>query len=372
VAIKSDSRFDLRTTIPLATRTLISLARRPRRSWILPALTLLVTIAFAMLLLELMFYPGPVTALAYEGDLRSQLIADYGSDPISSRVQGLRLSIVDELLGNQGDNQPAQERALDPVPTVTPEATRAATETRVPTEVASEPPSETPTDEPTPTPSETPLPVPSATGAVELDCGKLFIDSFWIHSNDELRARVRNELPERAYLTYTVFEWPDVPPPAHVDWFRFDDDRYFTSPDDYSSPTSATSWERIRRFSTELWRVDFDGQPDVGIYGAFGLLLEFEVPALGGSCSLRAETSRPIPPTEVPSATPSETSTDLPPSATPLPSATPVATDTPAATATPVATETPTLTPTPDSTAIPALSETAEPTVEPVIEPTES
>ena len=90
--------FDLRTTIPLAKQTLINLARKPKRSWLIPFLTLIAGVSFATMMLELMFSPGPLNALAFEGELRSKLTANYGADPITARIHELRLTIMQEVL----------------------------------------------------------------------------------------------------------------------------------------------------------------------------------------------------------------------------------------------------------------------------------
>ena len=107
---KRPRRFDLRTTIPLATETLVHLAKQPKRSWAIPALTLIVGFAFMILMLELLVFPGPVSALAFGGELRSRLSANYGVDPIVARIHELRLTIVEDVLGmdgGSGSNAPA-------------------------------------------------------------------------------------------------------------------------------------------------------------------------------------------------------------------------------------------------------------------------
>lgn len=357
---------DLRTTIPLAAKTLIRRVGKPRRSWLVPALTALAGMALALMLLELAATPSPASALAYEGELRSQLVANYGKDPITSRVHELRLSLVDEVLGggDAGDNV----AALAPVPSVTPEPTRAKKERAT----ESVDPSATPSA--TPLPAVTELPAPSATEGEAgtmgsgVDCSRLSIGSIWFHDDDEIRATVRNDLHRDAYLSYTVLEWPDLPGSTYVDYFRFDDSRYYNH-NDYSSPTAGSSWERLRHGQSETWRVDFDHEPEVGIFGHFGLSLKFTIPSLEASCTLDASLFKPIPPGFGPSPTPSDTPV-LADTVTPTASEPPVPTATAAPTDMPEPTATGVVTSTPAPTEPPPATDTAEPTAEPTQPPT--
>lgn len=299
--------------------------------------------------------------------LQSRLGADYGPDPIGARIYELRLSIVGDLSSAEEDLAAALPDSLkqlmsQPVPTATPRPPTAPptkSKTNIPTETAGSSSTQTPaiavspTLAPTNMPSRTPT---SGTGPFigpEPDCSLLQITDWWIDDGDQLRAQVSNENGRRAYLTKTVFEWPDVPPPAHVDWMRFDDTYY--NHDDYSSPTASEgSWERISGNSSEIWRADFDHEPDEGLYGSFHLHLTFEFPGWG-SCAIQGSYYEPGPtstPTKVPSPTrtltpgavPSATATatlapTLAPSGTSLtPSETPLATT---ATASPDVTATP-------------------------------
>jgi len=345
-------RFDLRTTIPLAAETLVSLARKPQRSWVVPGLTLITGIAFGILMLELLFFPGPITALAFEGELRSRLSANYGVDPVAARLHELRLTIVEDVLGmNGGDGTGPSVLAMlfqDPVPTVTPKAIR-------PTSPAEEPSaSPVPTDVPTAvatgtaeiSPSSTPLPATEVAAAAY--CEKLSITEMWVYSDDEVRAKVKNSGSHHAYLTGTNFEWPDVPGPTYIDWFKFDDKKYF-SLDDWTSPTTSSGSDvRVKKGHTETWRVDFDDKPDEGIYGFFAVRLTFDVSGLA-TCYLNASTFVDIPATPAPSPGP----TDPPaPTNTVEPTETSAATPTPDATLTAVATagtSTPEPTQTPDN-----------------------
>ncbi len=342
-------RFDLRTTIPLATETLVHLARQPKRSWAIPALTLITGFAFMILILELLVFPGPVSALAFGGELRSRLSANYGADPIAARIHELRLTIVEDVLGfddEGGSEAPAIALLMqDPVPTATPKATSVSSPTLQPS--ASPVPSDIPTDFPTetalPIPSLTPVP-PTPTAAARDDyCAKLSITGMWI-DGDDVEANVRNRGSEHVYLIKTAFEWPDVPDPAYVDWFKFDGDRYYTSNDGDSPTVSTGDHERLRRNRTRRWETDFDSAPDGRIYGSFSVTLTFDVPDQDAHCSVSGSVYK-APPA---------------PTDTPEPSETPemVATDTPEPTATDVA---PTDTPEPTSTDTPAPTDTSTP-----------
>lgn len=376
----AEHRPDIPSTIPLAAKTLVRKVGKPRRAWLIPALTIATGIVFATLLLELIFSPGPVSALAYQGELRSRLVANYAEDPIGSRIHELRLSIVEQVFGASEpggqDSSGGGETGL--VPTVTQEPSRAPSEaaTDLPTEPTPTGPVVTATEVPpellsgtstgvpstTPKPSETPADAPN-TG---LDCRKLYFEEVQFRSDDEIRARVQNDLPKDAYLTYTVLSWPDVPAPAYVDYFRFDYDRYYNG-NDHSSPTARSSWERLRDGQDELWRVDFDDEPDEGLYGHFRLELTFRVPALDGSCTISAELYQPFPPgkepTEPPTNTPEPGPTDPPaPTATAEPTNTSVPSSTPAETSTDQPSPTPEGPPTGTPAPTVEPSDTPEPT----------
>lgn len=324
----------------------------------MPLLTLTAGIIFATLLLELMFSPGPVSALAYEGELRSRLVANYGEDPVGSRIHELRLSIVEEVFGSTGsgeqDDRAGAGRAL--VPTVTPEPSTAPTAVDPATESAPVAnPTEASSEELNATASASPSDTPEASEtSAGLDCGKLYFEEVEFRSDDEIRARVQNDLPEDAFLSYTVLEWPDLPNPAYVDYFRFDDDRYYNG-NDHSSPTARSSWERLRDGRDESWRVDFDDEPDEGLYGHFHLELTFRVPALDGSCTITANLFEPFPPGKAPTAPP----TDIP-EPTPTEPPEPTATDGPTQTPEPADTSEPSATP-----EAPSATDTPEPTAEP-------
>lgn len=342
-------RFDLRTTIPFATETIISLSKQANRSWIVPALTLLTALAFAMLMLELMFFPGPMTALAYEGELTSRLMANYGVDPVVAKIHELRLTIVEEVLGSSepgGSEAPVLSVLLqDPVPTATPKTDASPTQTKVgdpsKTPTPTDPVTATPTNTALPAGTGTQPPAPSNTPspAPGSYCGKLSITSMWVESSDEVRARVSNSGSQDAFLVNTIFEWPDVPEPTYLDWFRFDGDKYYDQ-EDSSSPTVASgSWEKLGDGDTETWKVDFDDKPDDGIAGSFVLTLTFDVPGYD-TCTMSRSTFKDLPIVAEPTATPTPTST---PTDTPTPTVTPTATPTD----TPTPTQTPTNTPPP-------------------------
>ncbi|MFV1858069.1 MAG: hypothetical protein ACC647_01825 [Anaerolineales bacterium] len=361
-------RFDLRTTIPLATETLVSLARQPKRSWIIPTLTLITGIAFGVLMLELLVFPGPVTALAFEGELRSRLSANYGADPVVAKLHELRLTIVEDVLGmdeGDGSGPPAIAMLLqDPVPSATPKATNTQPVAASPTSAPSDPSATsaltdaavlTATSTPLSAPSKTPVPTTVAAAASEY-CDALSITGMWVNSGDEVRARVKNSGSYHAYLTGTLFEWPDVPGSTYVDWFRFDNRKYFSS-DDWSSPTSSSgSRVRIKRGKTETWRVDFDDEPDEGIYGSFAVTLRFDVSGKA-TCDLNASTFKDIPAMPVPTPEPTDppAPTDTP---EPIPTETAAPTNTPGVAATASETAIPTETPTsvPPTTEPPTLT----------------
>lgn len=367
-------QLDLRTTIPLAAETLMRRVGKPRRSWLIPLLTVATGMAFAGLLLEMLF-PGPASARAYEGELRSRLVADYGEDPAGSRIYELRLSIAEEVFGpSQRGGTGGGGLASAPVPTVTPEPTEAPPEStatepsQAQTEIAATLLAQGSLTETPAPPTATPLPGQTQ-AAASLDCGKLYFKNIWFDGDDEVKARLQNNLPEDAFLSNTVFAWPDVPAPAYVDYLRFDDHRYLEQ-DDHSSPTSGSSWVRLRDGHDETWKADFDHEPEDGIYGSFTVTLTFQVPKLGGSCTISASLSKPFPPGAEPTQSP--TATPLPPTATPTetvaPSATPLPTETPSPTATVGLTGS---TDTPQPTDEPAAQSTATATPELSPTPTE-
>ena len=355
LATNSERRtpFDLRTTIPLAKQTLVSLARKPKRSWLIPFLTLITGVTFALMMLELMFSPGPFSALAFQGELRSKLIANYGADPLGAKIHELRLTIMDEVLSggkDQSSGQPAADPKLsDPVPTATPAGQAEATLTGEPSATL-EPTAitpaatSTPLVAPTATASGTPAPTAVPPTPAASICSKLSIVALWIDGSDRLKADVRNTASVKAFLTDTTMDWPNVPPPAYVDWFEFDGSRYYNG-DDSNSPTSMGGTSRqLSAGKTRTWEADWDDEPGEGIYGSFGLTLIFNFPGQG-SCTLSSSTFKAPPATPVPSALPS--STALPPTATsPAPTGTPVLTATPTSTPTPSQTPGPTPTPT--------------------------
>lgn len=309
----------------------------------------------AALMLELVFSPGSASALGFRGGLRSKLLADYAEDPIAARIHELRLTIVEDVLGmDDGDGSGSSAIALlmkDPVPTATPKSTAVQTSTPVssPSPGASSEPTVVTTASPLPGPSSTPQPpTPVAMGGL---CDGLSITSMWVESRDEIRARVRNDGSRDAKIVHTVFEWPDVPDPTYVDWFKFDGDRYYDV-EDFNSPTvSSDRSRRVKDGHTETWAVDFDDKPDEGIYGSFTLTLRLEIAGVG-TCTLSANTFKDFPPSL----------TDTPgPTDTPEPTPTSAPTDTPTATSTPTEAPTPIDTPTPVDTPTlepPAATET--------------
>jgi hypothetical protein len=342
--------FDLRATIPLAKTTLISLARRPKRSWLIPFLTLFTGILLATMMLELLFAPGPLSALAFEGELRSRLLADYSADPLGIRIQGLRLTIMDEVLSGGGESGSGSgsesARLMAPVPTATPAETQEPTATSEVTAEATPIPvsaTDTPAVPIPATATDTPLPAPAPTNPPGSLCDKLSIVSFGIHGDDKLRADVRNQAAIKAYLKDTTVEWPAVPPPAYVDWFEFNGNRYYSG-NDFDSPTSKSGTSReLNAGKTWRWEADWDDLPAEGLYGSFHLTLVFKIAT--EFCTLDAGTFRSPPATPVPTGAPTDTplpatatETSLPPTEAALP-----ATVTP----TPSPTETATITPTP-------------------------
>ena len=302
----------------------------------------------AVLMLDLIFFPGSASALGFNGELRSRLLADYAEDPIAVRIHELRLTIVEDVLGlDGGDGTGPSVIALlmqDPVPTATPKSTAIHTSTAAPS------PSPDASGEPTPVASS--MPVPSSTPspptpiAIGGPCDGLSITSMKV-DGDDVEAKVRNNGSKDVYLIETVFEWPDVQEPAYVDYFELDhidgDDKYYKS-NDWNSPTISTDdYAKLRKGKTEDWKVDFDDEPGGKIYGSFFLVLTFDVPGYEAHCSLSRSTfktpSSPIPgPTDTPTPTPTASSTPTPTS-TPTQSYTPTATHT--ATPTPTYTDVP-------------------------------
>jgi hypothetical protein len=299
---------------------------------------LITGIAFGILMLELLVLPGPASALTFEGGLRSRLSANYGMDPIAARIHELRLTIVEDVLG-MGDGDSSEPPAIallmqDPVPAV-PSATSPATDptaSPVPTDAV-------PTETSLPAPTETPPP-PTAVAAPIEYCGNLSIFDMKVDDGDDVEARVRNSGSKHVYLIKTVFEWPDVPVPGYLDWFKFDGDRYH-HPHDGDSPT-IWIWpgdpepERLRRERTEKWETDFDDVPDGMIYGSFSVTLTFNVPGQDAHCTISGSTFRAPPsptpePTDipVPTDTPTSTPTDIPEPTEVTPEPTQTATVTP-------------------------------------------
>ena len=316
--------------------------------------------------------------LEFPFNLQSGLDADYQADPLGARIYELRLSIVQGLGAGGEDPQSApipdslKEMMSQPVPSATPRPA-----TPVPSEVPSQVLTTSPTGIPTATyaptaaPSETPPTlVPSqtpTTGAAAmadplLECPKLSITGVGIYSGEQVRASVRNNNQVRAYLTHTMFEWPDVPSPAYLDWMDFN--RRYYNQDDYSSPTTSDgTWLSINRTSTRTWSADLDDEPAEGIYGGFKVILTFVYPGWG-SCVIEGFTYKAQPPTLTPSLTKTPTLTRTPtPTRTPSPTRTPTPSNTntptgvaPSATwtETPVTpTETPSDTPAPTDTETP-------------------
>jgi type VI secretion system secreted protein VgrG len=294
------------------------------------------------MMLELMFSPGPLSALAFEGELRSQLFADYGADPLGAKIHELRLTIMDEVLGGGKDQNsgqvPADPELNDPVPTATAADQLDKTPTTEPPTGLAPTATDTPMVAPSATASSTPLATPVPTTPVGSLCSKLSILSFSIDGDDKLDASVRNDSSIDAFLKSTTLEWPNVPSPAYVDRFEFDGNKYYDG-NDYSSPTSKSGTNRrLDDWSTQTWEADFDDEPNEGIYGSFGLTLVFRIS--GQDCTLSSSTFKAPPATPAPSPTP------VPPTETaPATTDTPEPTETPAPSATP--TEPPTPTPTP-------------------------
>jgi hypothetical protein len=271
---------------------------------------LITGIAFGILMLELLLLPGPASALAFEGSLRSRLSANYGMDPIAARIHELRLTIVEDVLG-MGDGDSSEPPAIallmqDPVPTATLRATAVPspkspetdpTASPVPTDAVA-------TETSLPAPTET-LPPPTVVAASIEYCSNLSIVDMMVDDGDDVEAKVWNRGTKDVYLIKTVFEWPDVPDPAYVDYFELDhiegEDKYHNS-NDWSSPTISTiptGRARLRGQSREDWKVDFDDEPGGKIYGSF-----FPTPE-------PTDTSTPTA-TPTPTTTPTPTSTDAP------------------------------------------------------------
>ena len=172
-----------------------------------------------ILMLELLAFPGPPSPrspLRANSDRGCQPITE--ADPIAARIHELRLTIVEDVLGfGEGDGSEAPAIALlmqDPVPTATPKASSISSPTSQPSA------SPVPTDTPTDIPAETALPAPSNTPPPVISgyCENLSISGMEV-SGDDVKAKVHNSGSKDVYLIKTVFEWPDVPEPAYVDYF---------------------------------------------------------------------------------------------------------------------------------------------------------
>jgi len=359
------------------------LSRKPLRSSVLGGLLAFLFLLSVWVFAALHLTSAAASPLEFPFNLQSGLDADYQADPLGARIYELRLSIVQGLGAGGGDPQSAsipdslKEMMSQPVPSATP---RPATlePSEVPTQASTQMPTQLPTatqdttSVPTGLPTNTPAaslqPSPtSTTGAAAMadplpECSKLSITGVWIYNGEQVRALVRNNNQTRAYLTQTLFEWPDVPSPAYVDWMDFNS-RYYNQ-DDYSSPTiSGGTWLSISRTSTRTWSADLDDEPAEGLYGDFKVTLTFEYPGWG-SCVIEGYTYKAQPPTPAPSPTKTPTRTPTPSNTNtptlPAPSATwtetPVTpTDVPSDTPSPTDTETPvptdTETPVPSPTA---------------------
>jgi len=353
------------------------LSRKPLRSNLLGGLLAFLFLLGVWVLAALHLTSAAASPLAFPFNLQSGLEADYQADPLGARIYELRLSIVQGLGAGGGDPQSVpipdslKEMMSQPVPSATPRPA-----TPVPSEESTQVSTGSPTGIPTATyaptaaPTETPpVLVPSqtaTTGAAAMagpqpECSMLSITGMWIHNEDQVRAWVRNNNQNRAYLTHTVFEWPDVPSPAYVDWMDFNS-RYYNN-NDYSSPTTADgTWLSLNKTSTRTWSADLDDEPAEGLYGGFKVILTFEYPGWG-SCVIEGFTYRAQPPTLTPSLTKTPTLTRTPtPTKTNTAGPAPSATDTPV-TPTGVPSETPsptnTETPVPTDTEAPAPSPTA-------------
>ena len=332
------------------------MSRKPLRSSLLGGLLALLFLLGVWVFAALHLTSAAASPLEFPFNLQSGLDADYRADPLGARIYELRLSIVQGLGAGGGDPQSVpipdslKEMMSQPVPSATPRPA-----TPVPSEESTQVPTGSPTGIPTATyapiaaPTETPPAlVPSqtaTTGAVAMagpqpDCSKLSITGVWIHNGEQIRASVRNNSQTWAHLTHTVFEWPDVPSPAYLDWMDFNT-RYYND-NDYSSPTTADgTWLSINKNSTRIWSADFDDEPAEGLYGGFKVILTFGYPGWG-SCVIEGFTYRAQPPTLTPSLTktptptktntpgpaPSATWTDTPVTPTEVPSETPSPTDT--------------------------------------------
>ena len=309
----------------------------------------------AALMLELIFFPGSASALGFNGELRSRLLADYAEDPIAVRIHELRLTIVEDVLGlDGGDGSGSSVIALlmdDPVPTATP---KAASPTPQPS-ASPGPTDAVATETSLPAPTDTPLPPTAVAGGY---CGNLSIFDMKVDDDDDVEAKVRNSGSKDVYLIKTVFEWPDVPDPAYVDYFELDkipgDDKYNYNPTSSgNSPTISTGdYERLQSGKTRKWETDFDDEPGGKIYGSFFLTLTFYEPDEGAYCTVNGSTYK-VPPAPTPTDTPVPTDTSEP---TPTETLEPIPTDPP---------ELPTDTPEPAPTLTPAPTETPEPTATP-------
>ncbi len=171
-----------------------------------------------------------------------------------------------------------------------------------------------------PTPTITPTPEPTEVPS----CDNIYITDMWFKSDDSVRVKVRNDNEAPGYLVSSKLSWPDGDlAPAYVDYFRFNGDRYYGG-NDSSSPTGPISSSvSLAAGDTGRWEVDFDDEPDQGIWGTFSVDLTFDFDG-GLSCSMSdsVHKSEPPPPTDtpVPSDTPTPSNTpDDPDTPTPTP-----------------------------------------------------
>ena len=301
----------------------------------------------AALMLELIFSPGSAEALGFDGGLRSRLLANYARDPVVARIHELRLTIVEDVLGmDEGDSSGPSAIALlmkDPVPTATTKSTAIHTSTPAPSPSAEASGEPTAVASASSLPAESSTPAPPTPMAMGGPCDDLSITSMKV-DGDDVEAKIRNSGPKDVYLIETVFEWPDVPDPAYVDWFKLEgidgDDKYYNGNSGNSPTISTDGYGKLRKGKTRMWEVDFDDQPGGKIFGSFFLTLTFDVPGHDAHCSLSRSTFKAPP-------TPEATNTPEPvPTSTPTASSTPTPTLAPTQTHTPTATHTATPTPT--------------------------
>jgi hypothetical protein len=224
--------------------------------------------------------------------------------------------------GGGGSEAPAIALLMkDPVPTATLKATLASSSTSRPSA------SPIPTDAPTDIPIETASPVPSITpppltaAAASNYCDNLSIFGMKVDDRDDVEANIRNSGTKDVDLIQTVFEWPDVPAPAYLDWFEFKvegRDRRYYHPHDSDSPTIwSGNHGPLRGGETRRWETDFDDVPSGKIYGSFFVKLTFDVPDQDAHCVVSGSTfkAQPLPtptPTSSPIDTPVPTNTHTP------------------------------------------------------------